>query len=99
MAFTEDFAVFFDQDDFATSATINFQSGASREISVIFDAVTQGATLYEAAIEANTPNLQCQSSDLIGVKTKKDTIIITGKSYIIERIEPDGTGVSTVYLK
>ena len=99
MAFTEDFGVFFNESDFAVGATITLQTGATRQIKIIFDAVTQNVSLYDTNIEANTPNFQCQSSDMAGVKTRVSTIAINGKTYTIERIEPDGTGVSTVYLK
>ena len=98
MAFTEDFGAFFDESDFAVSAKITLKTGAVRKISIIFDAAAQGVTLYDTHIEANTPQFQCKNADLKSVKTR-DTVLIENKNYSIERIEPDGTGVSTVYLK
>ena len=98
MAFTEDFGVFFEETDFAVGALITLESGLHRSISIIFDASAQVVSLSETNIEANTPQFICKSSDLIGVK-KRDRISIENKNYSIERIEPDGTGVSTVYLK
>lgn len=96
--FTEDFGVFFNDSDFATSAFITLANGATRQIPVIFDAVTQGINLYDTKIEANTPNFQCKTSDLDGVKNRA-AVVIESKNYTIERTEPDGTGVTTVYLK
>ena len=98
MAFTEDFSVFFDESDFAVSAKITLTSGAVRKIPIIFDAVTQGITLYDTQIEANTPNFQCKTSDLSGVKNG-NSVVIENKTYSIMRHERDGTGISTVFLK
>lgn len=98
MAFTEDLGVFFDESDFAVQAAITLPNNSVRVISVIFDATTQGIQLYDSNIEADTPSFQCKTSDLTGVKTGNQ-VVIENKTYAVGRKEPDGTGVTTVYLK
>ncbi len=98
MAFTEDIGAFFEETDFATPAKITLQTGGVRKIPVIFDASAQVVSLYDTNVEANTPQFLARTADLFGVKTRT-SVSIDNKIYTIERIEPDGTGVSTVYLK
>lgn len=92
----EDLNDFF--DDFAVEAAITLNDSSVRTINVIFDEATAGVDLYSQNIEANVPTVTAKTSDLTGVKTRNQ-ISFLSKTFSIERISHDGTGISTVYLK
>jgi hypothetical protein len=98
MAFTEDMDPFFNGNDFALEAVITLNDNSTRKLNVIFDEATDRVDLYDQNIEANVPTVTCKTSDLTGVKTRKQ-LTVSGKTFSIERIAHDGTGVSTIYLK
>ena len=99
MAFTEDLSLFFDPDGFAIEGVFNLggSPAVTRTVSVIFNTPSQSVDLYGTQVEADAPNLLAATSDLAGV-TRARTVTIAGTTYKVERIVPDGTGVSTVYL-
>lgn len=98
MAFTENFDVFFSNKDFAVEAKITLPDNSTRKISVIFDKQIQTVELLDSTIAANTPNFLCKSEDLSGVK-RGNSVAINSVGYVIERMEADGTGTSTVFLR
>lgn len=98
MAFTENLAQFFEQDDFAVAAIIKNGATVIRIISVILNTPTQEVAIFDVGVEANVPFAQCRTSDLVGVK-HGFTMTINSVVYRIgDRID-DGTGISTVQLK
>lgn len=96
--FTENLNDFFDEEEFAVSAVVTLPDSSTRSIKVIFDQATERVDLYSQNIEANIPTCMAKTSDLSGVKTKRQ-IVVDGKTFLIERISHDGTGISTIYLK
>lgn len=98
MAFTENLDQFFDTDDFAVSAVITKTGGATVNVPVIFNTPSQSVEIYDTAIETDAPFCQVQTSKIPGVK-KGNTITVEAKSYTIEKISNDGSGVSTLFLK
>ena len=99
MAFVENLGAFFNQDDFAVTAILKLEDGgATRSISAIFNTPTQSIEIYNTAIETDNPFLMCRTSDLSGVRNKQK-VVVEGKTFTIEKISADGTGVSTIYLK
>lgn len=100
MAFTEDLSVFFDtKTGFADDAVINLSPTGTRRVKVIFNTPTQSVQIFDSSIEADAPNLQVETSDLTGVRKGRETITVRGRTYSIEKIADDGTGLSTLYLK
>jgi hypothetical protein len=99
VAFTEDLSQFFEEDDFAVAVAIKIAAGASvRTISGIFNTPSQEVEIFDTNFEGNLPSVLCRSSDLAGI-TNAHTMTISAVVYRITKIEPDGTGVSTVHLR
>lgn len=98
MAFDEDLAQFFEQDDFAVEAVIKNGSTVIRTISVIFNTPTQEVAIFDTSAGVNAPFVQCQTSDLSGI-TGSHTMTINSVVYRISEQDNDGTGISTVQLK
>ena len=101
MAFTEDLTVFFDTLGFAEDAEINLPESVKRTVKIILNTPSQDIQIFETAVETDLPNVMIKTVDTDGVKTQRDTIKILSlnKSFKINRIAHDGTGVSTLYFK
>jgi hypothetical protein len=88
--FAEDLAPFFDTAGFATAVTID---GAS--VNAIFDnAYIEAGGLGVVGLQ---PILTCLSSDVDDVDIGAG-VVVGSTDYLVVRMEPDGTGVTTVYL-
>jgi len=91
--FNEVFDVFFDQSEFAVTATVDGQS-----MSIIFDAAyaVGDVGLYGMASVSPVVTLPTAKvpTDPIG-----KSVVINTKSYLITAHQPDGTGVSTLMLE
>lgn len=96
--FSENLNQFFETDDFAVDAVINYGNNLTRNVKVIFETPSQSVEIYDTSIEADAPRLSCKTSDLNLVK-RNDTVTVQTKTYRIERINHDGTGISFLYLK
>lgn len=99
MAFTEDFGVFFNTNDFGVNATFTPRTGgASSTIKGIFDkefvAVGDGG---EVEVASTDPVFQCKSSDI--TNARGGTLVISGVTYNIVVEKPDGTGVTMLVLE
>lgn len=91
--FTEDLSTFFGATEFATPA---FLDGAP--VVGIFDSayLTDGAGMLGMGGTQPTyllPSAQV-SADPVGLE-----LVISGKSYFVAQHEPDGTGISRLYLQ
>jgi hypothetical protein len=90
MPFAEDLAPFFDTAGFATAVSID---GAS--VNAIFDnAYIEAGGLGVVGLQ---PILTCRSSDVAAVEVG-DAVVVSITGYAVVRIEPDGTGITTLYL-
>lgn len=90
--FTEDLSVFFDdQGGFAVTVT----NGNGETFLAIFDNQTEALNAGNVVLDISQPSVLMSESDgalLVGA------LGINGKSYIIDRKHPDGTGLVRVYL-
>lgn len=91
MAFTEDFAVFF--EDFGVVAT----PGTGSAITVIFDKATVEALGGEITTDA--PVALAVSADVAGYVSNVTTLTINGASYLLRDKKPDGTGLTLLILE
>lgn len=99
--FEEDFTVFFQESDFAHDATWTLQGGGAFTIQVIFDneylqdanGQVEDASRMPVARVADT-----QIAQGAGMK-RNDTLVIEGVTYQVAEIQPDGTGVSRIFLR
>lgn len=94
MAFTEDFAAFFDTDDFAVALTLD----GVPLVEAIFDNAYAlggvgpiGAATTAPAITLPTANVP---ADPVG-----KAVVHSGDTYTVIAHEPDGTGVSVLLLE
>ena len=92
MAFAEDLTQFFDTDDFGVAATYN----GSTTVNGIFDNGFS-AIGSQPGIEGSLPSFTCRASDVSGV-VHGHTLVISGATYNIVGVHPDGTGVVMLAL-
>ena len=91
-------AIFFDSDDFASSATFtDVSAGTSSTIKGIFDKESVEQAVGEAAIIEEVPIFTCKTSD-VSDATFNDTLVIDSTTYYIKELLPDGTGVTRITL-
>ena len=91
-------AIFFDSDDFASSATFtDVSAGTSSTIKGIFDKESVEQAVGEAGLIEEVPVFTCKPSD-VSDATFNDTLAIDGTTYYIKEILPDGTGVTRITL-
>ena len=96
--FSENLNQFFEINDFAIDAVINYGTNQTRNVKVIFETPSQSVEIYNTSIEADAPRLSCKTSELNGVKTG-NTVTAQSVTYKIIQISHDGTGISFLYLK
>jgi len=91
-------AIFFDSDDFASSATFtDVSAGTSSTIKGIFDKESVEQAMGEAGIIEEVPVFTCKTSD-VSDATFNDTLVIDSVTYYIKELLPDGTGVTRITL-
>ena len=91
-------AIFFDSDDFASSATFtDVSAGTSSTVKGIFDKESVEQAVGEAGLIEEVPVFTCKTSD-VSYATFNDTLAIDGTTYYIKEILPDGTGVTRITL-
>lgn len=86
--------------DFAEAAEITLSNNSVIQLKVIFDSPTENVELYDSNIEANAFFVTVKTSDIQVVK-KRNTIKLLerNKTYSIENIRDNGTGLSYLDLK
>jgi len=83
---------FFDDEEFAEVVTIN-----GNEVVAIFDNENIIDETGSVPVYRRTAMLTVRDSDIYNVK-QNDIVVVRDKVYKVKTIEPDGTGVSSVYL-
>lgn len=97
MAFTEDLDQFFDTGDFAVAAVFTRAGAPVATADVIFNGPSRQVSVYETGVEEPAPFLLAPSAAVAAVK-RKDAASVDGAAFVVERVEPDGTGVTKLYL-
>ena len=96
MDFDSDLDIFL--SDFAVDATYTPAGGTAKTIKSIFD--SEYITMSPAGdigVESVSPAAYCKTSALTGAK-HGDTLVISGTTYYIVGIHPDGTGITILIL-
>lgn len=83
--------------DFGVSATYTHAGGAGATISVLFDNAYIQANLGGVEVESLGPAATCKSSDVSNA-VHGDTLTISGTTYNIIGIHPDGSGITVLIL-
>lgn len=89
MPMLENMAAFFNPAEFATTATI-----AGVAVPVIFE--QPYASAFGEALDATAP--VCVLPTAAAAVVRGDSIAINGVTYQVDRVEPDGTGLSRLTL-
>lgn len=97
MAFAENFAQFFDTDEFAGEAVFTRGGETVATAAVIFNGPSHQVSVYETGVEEPAPFLLAASASVAAVK-RRDAAAVNGAVHVVERIEPDGTGLTKLYL-
>lgn len=93
-----DVAALIASDDFAVAAVFTKAAGGTVTTRGIFTDATQQSNLLTNEIETVNAMIDCDSSAISTVK-RGDTVLISGVTYGIERLQLLGTGFTTVHLK
>jgi len=78
--------------DFGVTAAFS-HAAVSANISVIFD----NDFLASLGVEASAPSALCKATD-VSSAVHGDTLVISGTTYYITEIHPDGTGMTLLIL-
>jgi len=92
-------AIYFDTDEFGTSATFTDVSTATATtVKGMFDKDSQEIIgMSDVGIMEDVPTFHCVSTD-VSVAVFDDTLLIDSTTYKIKKIEPDGTGMTKLTL-
>jgi len=92
-------AIYFDTDDFATSATFtDVSAGTSSTVKGMFDKDSQEIVgMSDVGIMEDVPTFHCVTTD-VSSAIFDDTLVIDSTTYKIKKIEPDGTGMTKLTL-
>ena len=72
--------------------------GTAKTIKVVFESEYLSVQVVgDVGVESASPAAYCKSADIIGVQ-HGDTLAISGTTYNIIGIQPDGTGMTTLIL-
>lgn len=99
MAFTEDFSLFYDSDDFAVSAYWTPSGETYRvEVKGIFTNEFIENEFSHIGVESSQPMFECALSSLSSV-AHGDSLLIDSTTYTIRGVQPDGSGAVTLVLE
>ena len=93
MPFTEDLTSFFNASEFATTATLN---GVT--VTGIFDNGYMQALVGQTGVATTTPSYQLATASVPANPVGK-AMVINSLNYTVAEHQPDGTGVSMLYLE
>ena len=96
MAFAEDLSTFLDVDGFAVTAQATTRFGEVVQFQVIFDNGYTGA--LGDRLESAQPQALARSADLVDL-VHGSLLHINGVDYLLANHQPDGTGMSTIFLE
>lgn len=97
MAFEEDFALFFDDAEFAVEAIATTRLGESLQVKAIFDAPHVDA-LGVGGMETSQPAVLAPTQLVQGL-AHGDILTINQQDFRIVGTQPDGTGVTRFMLE
>lgn len=93
MPFTEDMTAFFNPADFAETITLD-----GVQVPAIFDNGYSAGNVGSVGMASTQPSVQLATAR-VPTSPVGDVVIVRGISYRVGAHEPDGTGVSTLFLE
>ena len=98
MAFAEDLSQFFDTDDFAVLAVFTRAGEPLVTAYVIYNGPSHAVRVEGTAVEEAAPFLLAQAEAVEEVLRKDDVAVDGEGDFVVERVHPDGTGLTLIYL-
>lgn len=92
---SENLSVFFGGLD-SQSAVFTTTLG-SKTVKGFFDNAYFDTSVGDTVLDTTQPRFTCINADLTGVALH-DRVLIAGKTWKVDRIEPEGTGLCTIIL-
>jgi len=86
----EDLSLFFNTNEFATSALYNGATTIRGLLGKSYIAINE--------VESAAPSFTCAANDIPNAK-QGDTLVINAITYVVVTVKPDGTGVITLILE
>ena len=89
-----DLGIFFNSNDFGTTATYTPNGGSASTITVLFDKPFNSVPLDtgDGDIESNTPTVLCKTSDVASV-AHGDVLVVNSTTYSVVGVQADfGSG-------
>jgi hypothetical protein len=93
-----DLAELFDTDFSATAGTFTPDGGSASTVNGIFGNVFFEIPAGETSIEGKQASFICKTSD-VSSAAHGDTLVVSGTTYTVRGVQPDGTGVTTLILE
>lgn len=93
--FTEDLSPFFDPADLGTAAVFTHVGGSATAVNGIFDEPSHDAF---SAIQDQQPSFLCAATS-VPLAARNDTLVIGARTFKIQVVEPDGTGLVRLKLQ
>jgi hypothetical protein len=96
--FAENLSSFFDvTTGFAVTAVFKRGEATIATVAAIFNDPSQSVEINNTDIEEPAPFLQAPTASLAAVR-RRDTATVNGATFRVERMHPDGTGITLVTL-
>lgn len=86
----EDLSLFFNTNEFATTALYNGATTIKGLLGKSYVAINE--------VESTAPSFTCALSDIPNAK-QNDTLLINGITYAVVNVKPDATGLITLILE
>ena len=93
-----DLAEFYSTDISGIAGTYTPAGGSASTVNGIFNNVYFEIPGGETSIEGKNATFNCRTSDISSV-AHGDTLAVSGTTYTVRGIQPDGTGATTLVLE
>ena len=93
-----DLAELFSTDEHGTAGTFTPDGGSASTVNGIFGNVYFDIPAGETGIEGKQSSFMCRSSDITDA-AHGDSLVVSGTTYTVRGVQPDGTGVTTLILE
>lgn len=96
--FSESIDDFFKTAEHATAGTYKPSGGSASTVNGIFEKEYLGSEFGNVGIENSNPTFLCKTADVSNA-AHGDTIVLSGTTYNIRGVQPDGTGITLLELE
>jgi len=91
-------SIYFNDNEFAQSATVTPSGQSSSTIKCIFDRPDETLGIGEAGLTSHRPRITCKTSDISSL-SHGDAVVVNSTNYTVAEILRDGTGIAEIFLE